>query len=472
VIQQPLSPALRPLFWLAVYLLAAFTIREPLIEQDTYWHLLTGQWILEHGYVPTVDPFTTVGDDRPLIAYSWLFGVLVEWVHAAAGMTGILIGRVLLSLAIVGMIHWMVARRQKSMLAQVLIVGAATVALSSLFLSERPGLFTILFALATLETIQRIIHHEPLGVCWLLPAVYALWANLHIQFVHGLIFIAVAAAGSFLRWLFRRDADSARRVRGFIVLGAACGLAALVNPYGYELYQVALGYGGNRDLYELFEELKPMSFRAPADWAVLGIFLAAVLSMFRRTPDVVEFLLLATSAYFSFHSKHDAWLVVLPSTAILSRWPTAVTDRPLARTEMALIAGGVAVALAGWLRFGGLEEKQREVTRIEFPVGAMQATRPRGPIFVPIKWGGFVAWRTGERVVIDGRAHLHGGPRVRRLINVLAGMPGWHDDPDLRASRSVVVPQHSPLARLLDESVDYRRIFKDDITSVYVPRGE
>src|SRR5262245_32071893 len=123
--QEPISPTLRPLFWLAVYLIVAFTVREPLIEHDTGWHIRTGQWVLEHRAAPTVDPFSTVGDDRPWIAYSWLFGVLLETIHRNFGMTGILLLRVVLSLAIVAALHAMVARRQKSMLAQVLIVAGA-----------------------------------------------------------------------------------------------------------------------------------------------------------------------------------------------------------------------------------------------------------------------------------------------------------------------------------------------------------
>src|SRR5258708_4042051 len=125
--QQPLSRGLRPFLWLAVYLLPAFTIRDPLIEYDTGWHLRTGQWILEHQQIPTSDPFTTVGNERPWIAYSWLFGVLLNRLYVSAGLTGILVWRVLMSVAIVASIHALVARRQASMLAQLFIVAGSAI---------------------------------------------------------------------------------------------------------------------------------------------------------------------------------------------------------------------------------------------------------------------------------------------------------------------------------------------------------
>lgn len=181
---------------------------------------------------------------------------------------------------------------------------------------------------------------------------------------------------------------------------------------------------------------------------------------------------MAACAYFSFHAKHEVFLVVITSAAVLSRWPTTVADAPLAWGEKAIIAGGVTVALAAWLTLGGLADKQREATRAEYPEAAIDAALPflKGPIFVPIEWGGYVGWQTGERVTIDGRAQLHGGARVLRMNQVLNALPGWEDDPDLRAAGSLLIPRHSPLARALDGSRAYHLVHEDDLAAVFVPR--
>src|SRR5262245_12619561 len=234
--QQPLSPSLRPFLWLAVYLLPAFTIREPLIENDTGWHLRSGEWIIAHRQVPTTDPFTTVGDDRPWIAYSWLFGVFLELLYDAFGLMGILVWRVLMSVAIVAAIHALVARRQASMLAQLLIVAGSAIALTSMFLAERPGLFTILFAIATLEAVLRNLERQPLGAFCLLPLIYVLWANVHIQFVHGLFLVGVAGLACLIDWVRARRSDPAAAAasgKAFVrlfLLGSLCAAATLANP--------------------------------------------------------------------------------------------------------------------------------------------------------------------------------------------------------------------------------------------------
>jgi hypothetical protein len=472
--QEPLSPSLRPFLWLAVYLLPAFTIREPLVEYDTGWHLRSGAWIIEHQQIPTADPFTTVGDDRPWIAYSWLFGVLMDRLYLTAGLPGILVWRVLMSVAIVAALHAMVARRQASMLMQLFIVAGAAIALTRTFLGERPGLFTILFAILTLEAILRILERKPLGIFWLLPFVYALWANMHIQFVHGLVLIGVAGLGCAIDWARSRQGGAA--LGPLILLGTLCGLATLVNPYGVHLYEVVLNYGGNREIYELFAELKSLEFRSPADWAVLGMFAAAVFASSKRPDGVLsEFLLLAAGAFLSFHAKHEVWIVVAIAAAILARWRLCERDAErLGPRDVVFIGIGVGCFASAWLVFGSVSVRLQETWQREFPEAAMDAWMsqpggtPDGPIFVNIEWGAYVSWRSPQnRIVIDGRAQLHGGPRVKRLHDVVEGLPGWERDPDLLSAKAVVLPRRRPLAELLQLSPAYHVFYRDDAAIVF-----
>src|SRR5947209_10563424 len=71
----------RLLMVLAVYalpvLVAVRAVADPVFDPDIWWHLRVGQWVVEHGSVPGHDPFSLPGHDRPWVAYSWLFEVVV-----------------------------------------------------------------------------------------------------------------------------------------------------------------------------------------------------------------------------------------------------------------------------------------------------------------------------------------------------------------------------------------------------------
>src|SRR5438105_1222348 len=102
---------LRRVMWLAVYALAVLAAVKPVVDPDLWWHLRTGEWITETGGVPYTDPFSTAGPDKPWVAYSWLFDLLLYGLYRALGLTGILVFRVGMILAIVYAFRRLAVRR-------------------------------------------------------------------------------------------------------------------------------------------------------------------------------------------------------------------------------------------------------------------------------------------------------------------------------------------------------------------------
>ena len=48
---------------------------EKISESDTFWHLKTGEWIIAHGAVPRVDPFSATVVGKQWLDWEWLFQV-------------------------------------------------------------------------------------------------------------------------------------------------------------------------------------------------------------------------------------------------------------------------------------------------------------------------------------------------------------------------------------------------------------
>ncbi|MBX9680195.1 MAG: hypothetical protein K2X38_15650 [Gemmataceae bacterium] len=466
------SPRIQFLVWLGIYLIPASLIAQPLLEHDTGWHLRTAEWILENGEVPTSDPFSTIDADRPLIAYSWLFALLLHTAHQAFGLVGILLWRTVMGCLIVAAIHAFVARRCRAFLPTACMVGSAAIALSSTLMAERPALFTMLFALWTLDAIFRLRESLSDRSVWLLPIGYALWANLHIQFVHGLVllfipwFAAMIAAGFGLHATPSFRSPAWNRLT---LLGLACFAGTFANPYGPRIWSVVLSYGQNREIYELFEELKSLRFRDVADWMTLAIFAAAVFRIGRLPRvDAADIALLAACAYFSFHARHEAWLVVLASVAILCR-DDATAIMAYRWDWLAILATSMLVTAVIGFRMvaqqipATLETAWRE----SFPetvANAIADDPTSGPVVAPIEWGGYLEWRLPlRRIAIDGRAQLHGGARTKRFDDLMKGRAGWERDPILDEAAFVVVPPFYPLASLLLHDARYERIAGGDV---------
>src|ERR1043165_6009932 len=170
----------------ALYAIPAFLIFAAvnIADADIWWHLRTGQWIVEHRAVPQADSFSWTGMGKPWAAYSWLFEVLVFGLFTRFGLVGILGYVYVMVLAIALALHSLV-RKYEHRLAQSVGVTAVALVAMALICSPRPWLFTILFFCLELNILVSVRRSRNFKHLLLLLPLFCLWANLHIQFLYG-----------------------------------------------------------------------------------------------------------------------------------------------------------------------------------------------------------------------------------------------------------------------------------------------
>src|SRR5205814_6266809 len=99
----------RLLIWVSLYSLPLLAVLDPISDADIWWHLRTGEWVLDHRTVPATDPFSSYGLGKPWVAYSWLFGVSVYTLYSWLGLAGIILCRTILLLTVAVAVHRLVA---------------------------------------------------------------------------------------------------------------------------------------------------------------------------------------------------------------------------------------------------------------------------------------------------------------------------------------------------------------------------
>jgi hypothetical protein len=458
----------------------------PVCDPDLWWHLQVGRWVVEHRAVPATDPFSAYGEGRTWLAYSWLFEVLLFGLYSAFGLTGVVSYRAAMSVAITAALHRLILRKRPPELLGAGLTAVCLLPLAMLF-SERPWLFTILFGTISLTVVLNLRDGRKSWSYWLLPVMFAVWANVHIQFVYGLALLGLACVAPAIDRRFHTGDDGTiaglgspawRRVAALTI---ACTLATLVNPYGARLYAVILEYATQPGPYQFVNELKALDFREPSDWAMLGLAGAATFALGRRRRlGSFEVLLLCGSACLSFRSRRDLWLVDVAAASILSAGPfksaapvdnNATTGHRLsfASAMLALIAA-LAVARNLW------PSRLQETAETVFPARAARFVAEQGyegPLFNDFNWGGYLIFALPNLpVAVDGRTNLHGDERLLRIGGVWAGAAGWRDDPDLSAARVVIANTQQPLATLLQLDERFEVAYDDDIARVFVKRKQ
>ncbi len=480
------TTARRLLIWVALYAVSVAVLASPIRDADIWWHLRTGQWVVDHGAVPTTDPFSTYGQGRPWVAYSWLFEVLAYGLYRAAGFTGLLALRIVVALAALAAVHRLIARREPRFVVASALAALAFVALWPL-MTERPWLFTILFSALTLDAVLALRDGSATRAVWLLPAAYVLWANLHIQFIYGLALLGLACVAPVLDRLLRRPtsgthADTAGTPpwNRLLLLTAACGVATLLNPYGARLYAVVWEYASQPAAYRVITELQSLDFRDLYAWPVLGLFGLACVSLGRRPSlSCFDVLLLAGTAYASFHVRRDLWYVVLGSLAVLATAPRradAAAERFVApRWGVPVVAAGVLLVLLAVAARRHLltDEAHHEAIAAEFPAAAVAFLKKHpqpGPLFNDLNWGGYLIWTLPELPVsIDGRTNLHGDDRLKQHVLTTRGIRPL-EDKDLTNARLAIVQTESPLPDLLTAWGKFEIVYQDKLATVLVAR--
>src|ERR1019366_2835625 len=163
----------------------AFVSRTTVRDPDIWWHLKTGDWIVQHHAVPYVGIFSHTAASRPWIAYSWGYEVLMSFAYSWFGLIGFAMFGILLTMAVTFALFWMLHRLSRSFwLAWLLALVGSFAFLFSLM--PRPVFVTMILFAVVLTFLLEAQRTGRMRLLWWLPLVFVLWANIHIQFIYGL----------------------------------------------------------------------------------------------------------------------------------------------------------------------------------------------------------------------------------------------------------------------------------------------
>ncbi|HCT60347.1 MAG TPA: hypothetical protein DGA22_05630 [Acidobacterium sp.] len=448
-------------------------------DLDIWWQMRAGQWIAHHHAFPHIDFFSRITPARPWHAYSWLFELLTLGLYRSFGFLGLMAYLIGFMLAITVAMYRMVARLQSDFTIAILLTAAGVLSIDRLY-QPRSWLPSILFFVIQLDLLDRARRSgQWRKLLWLLP-LYALWANLHIQFIDGLVVLAATACEPLLRRFWPcPQAPGGPASRLFAILGG-CIVAAMANPYGWNIYHIAYKLASEPGVINKIQELLAMPFRHWEDYTILALAVGSAAALARkRMPDLWLSLLLAMGLVISFRSQRDVWFLASVALLILASQLPGRGDAVRAprwrrwQAVTAVLAATIAVmAAGGWLMHVSNESLHKKMAK-DLPLQAVEFVKEKGysgPLFNDYGWGGFLIWHLRMPVSIDGRAAFYGIQRMNRSSQTWGGQPGWQDDANLKTARLVIAPVKDALTQLLRLDQEWKLVYEDKQAAVFVRR--
>ena len=452
-----------------------------LADPDIWWHMRTGEWIVQHHQIPHVDPFSAATLGRAWVDYSWVFDLASYWVVAHFDLVSIIWFETLIRLAVTAAIFSLARTLTPQFWKAVAVTGLASLAMAW-NLPPRPGAVSVLFFVLELHVLVSARRKSDPRLLWILPALFVLWANIHIEFVNGLFLLGVVCLEPVFDRLIptsrgpRAGMDSFHRQLWFVF--AACWLSALANPYGPYLLSNVFQYARDTKVYDIIVEFHAMLFRTVNDWAVLLLLMLACFALGRTRPfRPVWGLLLGWSAWMGFRSLREVWLVAVLSVVVIAS-SKGEEDQGSEKTvgidrSMGLaVAGTVAVILLTGASYWPVSSQRllRQVAE-NYPVGAakfIQQNHLKGPMLNEFTWGGFLIYAVPEiPVAMDGRTNVHSQDEIFRAIPLWNGNSGWQNSPELLSANLVISDHTWPLAFLLRSDPRFRIAYEDNAAVLF-----
>jgi hypothetical protein len=468
---------------LGLFVMAARSVTDP----DVWWHLRTGQLIIQNHRVFQQDPYSFTRFDQPWVDHEWLSQIFIFSLYRMAGWGGLISGFA----AIIAAAFLLVFQRSRG---RPYIAGAITVwgAVASIpCWGVRPQMFTLLFASIFLLLLER--SYERPKLLWWLPLLTLLWVNLHAGFALGIAFLLLFLIGDGLDLAFGYTEPNlpAARFRQLGIVTALCVALVPLNPNGIQLYRYPFQTLHSRAMAAYIGEWLSPDFHQPRYLPVLLLMLATLvlpaLSPRRLRPR--ELLLLTITTYAALRSVRHIpiyALVVVPLVSGLieaclrekrrvallasSRHPLTL---PKLIANVILLAGFLFFTIA---RLHYVVVHQPETEAKEFPAATasfLMTSRPPGPLLNHYNWGGYFIWRLFPtyKVYIDGRADLYGDTFMDQFAATyyLKGK-SWQDPLNQWGIQTVVLPPDAPLTSALRAIPAWKEIFADSQAVVLTRR--
>jgi len=449
----------------AVFILAGNHL---LIDPDTLWQITIGQWIVDHGAVPTTDMYSFTMRGQPWISTQWLAQVAYAEVFAAAGWTG----PVVLASVCIAATFALFARYLARHLSEstTLVFVAAALALAAPHLLARPHVLALPVMVAWVGGLVQAADRRGAPSFWLLPLM-ALWANLHGGFVLGLALVAPIALDAVL------NAEASQR-KALALRWAAFAIAAIVasciTPYGWNSLLAS------RKILALGEALPLIMEWRPADFSAVGplevcLLLGFGFALYRGISlPPLRIVLLLGMLHMALSQARSLETFALLAPLFLAG-PLAkqigAADGVKPTVPPLLLAGLAIVLLAGTVAYASLVRFEPHTRGSPVTAVAELKKLNFSRVFNDYDFGGYLI-ASGVATFIDGRTELF-GEKFFVDHNAASGLMKPEnlfrllDEYKIEAT---LMRTQSAATILLDHMDGWQKIYTDDIATIHVRR--
>jgi len=479
---------------------------------DIWWHLKTGEWIIDNLIVPHTQLFSYSIGSALWIDHSWLFQVLVFLIYKFLGGINSLI---FFRACMIGFILWITLKSffKKVYFPVFLLVGWL---FFRLFLDRafiRPELVSAFFLSAYLYILFN--KKNP----WILVLIQFFWVNMHGYSMLGPILLSLFIISEFIKdktklpfeWnRVKYLDDKVAYNKGLLVLAVTFFLLFLT-PYGigslrYPFFAIKSFLDTTNNFYRVSElsslPLSDILFTQKDILltSVITLFMASLLWNIRRINLFNVLIFVIFFVMCSAANRHRGFFAVVSCFCILDNFKAGGGGQSLMNyfktryIRILSISITVLVSLfIVWYQFSKAMESQKRyiyskdlsskdymygINRNRYPEEAVDfilKNNIKGPIFNGFNIGGYLIWRLypSYKVFVDGRTEVYGKEFMDEFVASVIDFERWKRLDEKYEFNMVILDYSSAdfyyhIIKNLYESERWRLVYFGDVAVIFL----
>ena len=447
-------------------------------NNDMWWMISTGRYIVENREIPKINPFT-IHNGYEIIVQQWLTAIFNYEIYIHFGNIGFITTAILMTVLSLFLCYRYISMFTNDINTKILLISVVVFVFSS-FAATRPTIFTIPLILFELINLEKW-NGDKKKIRYLLPLIFlsVLEINIHaalwpLLLLFMLPYIAPGCALSFK--YFVTELVNRKRL---IIADIFMFLCGFLNPNGVNamLYLVK-SYKKTALMNSILELQKPAILGI---WGILLIvqivFLVLYLREYGTNSDFSKVFLAAGTIFMSCTAVRNVWMAAIGCLPLFaSMLPKMIRFRKEHIYELwktfiinAVLLGCIAVILP---EIAGQIENKKIPAKNAAEYLASVAEPDRERVYTSFDNGGMFEWY-GFEVYTDARPELFTKEVNKKesidseIYNVEYGFVDYRDFIDKYDFTYIVVNDDTPFAYYLENDTKWTDVYKSGGICIY-----
>lgn len=449
-------------------------------ENDTYWLLNTGKYILSHGF-PNTEPFT-MHQGLDFTAQQWLTTVVFYLFYSYLGTLSLYILNIIIFIFIGMVIYKTSLKLCKNVFIAIPITVASCIILS-FYMVLRPQIFSIAIFALQVYFLECYAARQRKIYLVLIPVLSVLLINFHAAlwpFFFVLYIPYIVDGLKFSRFGIKTQGYGIGPMIFTLVVSLAAGV---INPYGYRNMTYLLQSYGNKTIGSSISEMMSPDFKS-ADGIIIFLLLVLFVLIHIKVKGSSRpryFLITLGTLYMGLSSLRSMPLFIVTAMPFMAYYmrDIRIPETTQVNKKLRIICSALLVVTITGLFFlrpydyTESMEYFRPVKAAEYIKDNLDLKNIR--LYNNFNVGGYLEF-CGIKTFIDSRAEIFlksvnkKNDIIIDFFNVSKGFKYYKDFINRYSFNCFLFEKVESLQIYVDKDPDYKKVYEDKKFAVYVKK--